>query len=44
MLTYRGVPLEWGAGWAVAGKKGGGCSYRAEEPKSKMTKLIDGIV
>ena len=32
MLTYRGVPLGWGAGWPVTGKQGMGQLSRAEEP------------
>ena len=43
ILTYRGVPLGWGAGWAVTRKMGVGQLSKAEEPESKMTKLIDGI-
>jgi|TARA_B110000444_G_scaffold244205_1_gene263412 hypothetical protein len=38
------VPLEWGAGWAVAMKQVLAELSKAEEPESKVTKLIDGIV
>ena len=36
-------PLGWGAGWAVARKQGWVQLSEAEEPESKVTKLIDGI-
>ena len=37
------MPLGWGADWAVTRKMGVGQLSKAEEPESKMTKLIDGI-
>ena len=32
ILTYRGVPLGWGAGWAVTRKMGVGELSKSEEP------------
>jgi len=33
MLTYRGIPSGWGAGWAVTRKQGVG--YGFEKPKKR---------
>ena len=35
MLTYRGVPLGWGAGSAVAGKQRWVQLSKAEEPEDR---------
>ena len=36
------MPLGWGAGWVVTRQMGVGQLSKADEPKSKMTKLIGG--
>ena len=37
MLTYRGVPLGWGAGWAVTRDTGvGGAWFREAETESEI--------
>ena len=33
MLTHRGLPLEWGAGWVVTREQGVGQLFRAEGPE-----------